>query len=562
MKLNNIILAGFLIIIVLVVVLAGVNNYLNNDRLSKTNQIKDVESPLEIMSEQVISYDAMLTGAAREALLDAQKGNIEGVRERKAYYDDIGTKLDNLLKFQARALLEKSQRSQEVKDDVSNILKELDKVNLELVDLEVGAFLAMEKNDTEKAYSLIIGEPYPTYKKQLAELYQNWSDIEYGTTTDVRGQIIQESIQLNAINLYSSIVIIVLALIISFLVSIFISNAIRKLTDNVEEITKGNVEIQLSKSRISEIQGLTDSLNRILASLKLAILRVGASKGELGLGEAIRAKEEAEERYKLLYETSADAIMTIEPPSWKFTAGNPATLKMFGLKDEKELQGFDPWDLSPEKQPNGKSSVVAAKKMIMKAMKQGSAFFEWTYRKYKGESFPATILLTRFKLNGKDVVQATVRNISLQRLVEAELKRTEAKKNIEIGREQITAEREHTAKGREQIVGKREGVVKGREQIVGKREKIKPGQGREGIALGRENVVGKREEVAKGRENVVRKREDIATRREEIGRTKKKKVTGREFAVKGREYVAAERESKVARREKKETKRENKVGFK
>jgi len=39
---------------------------------------------------------------------------------------------------------------------------------------------------------------------------------------------------------------------------------------------------------------LTNSLNRILSSLKLAILRTGVSKHELGLGEAIKAKKEAE----------------------------------------------------------------------------------------------------------------------------------------------------------------------------------------------------------------------------------------------------------------------------
>ena len=29
--------------------------------------------------------------------------------------------------------------------------------------------------------------------------------------------------------------------------------------------------------------------------------------------------------------------MTLEPPSWRFTSGNPATVKMFGAKNEEDF---------------------------------------------------------------------------------------------------------------------------------------------------------------------------------------------------------------------------------
>ena len=46
-----------------------------------------------------------------------------------------------------------------------------------------------------------------------------------------------------------------------------------------------------------------------------------------------RQKYEVEHKYRSLFESSRDALMTMEPPSWKFTAGNPATLEMFRLKN-------------------------------------------------------------------------------------------------------------------------------------------------------------------------------------------------------------------------------------
>ena len=225
---------------------------------------------------------------------------------------------------------------------------------------------------------------------------------------------------LRTIFIFVNLITLILIGFVIYIVAKSISKDVGDLTQKVDEITKGNLGIQLEKSNIFEIQSLTESLNRILSSMKLAMLRTGLKKEEIGLGEALEAKEEAEEKYKSLYDSSRDAIMTIESPTWKFTAGNPATIKLFGAKDEAEFITKGPWDVSPKKQPDGQLSSEKSKKMIMKAMKEGSSFFEWTHKKLTGEEFPATVLLTRFKLKGKDVVQATVRDISEEK--EAKLK--------------------------------------------------------------------------------------------------------------------------------------------
>ena len=131
------------------------------------------------------------------------------------------------------------------------------------------------------------------------------------------------------------------------------------------------------------------------------------------------------ERYKAMYMSSWDAIMTLEPPTWKFTSGNPAAVKMFGVKNEKEFVSLGPNELSPQNQPDGKISSSEALRMINKAMKSGSAFFEWTHKRYKGSSFPATVLLTRFKFKDKYILEATVRDISEQKEIKERLKETQ-----------------------------------------------------------------------------------------------------------------------------------------
>ena len=148
-----------------------------------------------------------------------------------------------------------------------------------------------------------------------------------------------------------------------------------------------------------------------------------------------RGLEKSEGKLKtlgLLFTSSRDAIMTLAPPSWKFNSGNPATIKMFNLKDEKELASLGPVDLSPEKQPDGQLSSIKAKKMIEKAIQEGSNFFEWTHRRHNGDNFPASVLLSKFEEEGKYYLQATVRDVSEQKKNEEDLKKNEEKIKAQI----------------------------------------------------------------------------------------------------------------------------------
>jgi PAS domain S-box-containing protein len=290
-------------------------------------------------------------------------------------------------------------------------------------------FEVLQKEDAEKRpiYGAILGkegliEGSTDYRGEKVLAYTNYLDrIKIGMVTKIDLDETYENII--ALRNKTIILVCLTLLTISLLVLVLskrISKELSNLSEKIEIITKGDLNVQLDKSNINEIQKLIDSLNRILASMKLAILRTGLSKSELGLGEAIKAKEEAEDKYKLLYETSGDAIMTLEPPKWNFTAGNPATIKLFNLKDENQLAALNPEDLSPKYQSDKQLSSVKAKKMIEKAMKEGSVSFEWTHKKYNGESFPANVLLSRVKEKDRVYLQATVRDISKEKQAEEE----------------------------------------------------------------------------------------------------------------------------------------------
>ena len=156
--------------------------------------------------------------------------------------------------------------------------------------------------------------------------------------------------------------------------------------------------------------------------------------GFYGLGLDITRRKEAEEKlreseekYRRLFESSKDAIMILEPPDWKFAKGNPAALDMFRLKGDKDFSYFCPWELSPEKQPDGRISEEKAKEMIRTALDKGSNFFEWVHLRDDGEEFPTTVLLTRVEMQDKTILQATIRDITEQKNSERKLKESENK---------------------------------------------------------------------------------------------------------------------------------------
>ncbi|MFO8035058.1 MAG: PAS domain S-box protein [Anaerolineales bacterium] len=153
-------------------------------------------------------------------------------------------------------------------------------------------------------------------------------------------------------------------------------------------------------------------------------------KAKVEIGERKQAEEalrESEERYRKLFDSSKDAIMTLEPPDWRFTSGNNAILDMFKVQDVAEFTHHTPGDLSPPTQPDGRPSKEKALEMIRIALEKGSHFFEWEHQRVNGENFPATVLLTRVDLGEKRFLQATVRDITKRKDTERSLKESEEK---------------------------------------------------------------------------------------------------------------------------------------
>ena len=157
--------------------------------------------------------------------------------------------------------------------------------------------------------------------------------------------------------------------------------------------------------------------------LRMMLQDLQKSHEEFKKAEEVILKSEA--KYRTLFDLSRDAIMTLAPPSWKFTSANLSTVKLFGYDSEKEFTFKGPWDVSPERQSDGELSSQKAKRMIERAMNEGSNFFEWDHTRLNGEVFPATVLLSKIELDGKQQLQATVRDITQSKRTQEDLEQSE-----------------------------------------------------------------------------------------------------------------------------------------
>ncbi|MCQ8105208.1 PAS domain S-box protein [Methylomonas sp. SURF-2] len=142
--------------------------------------------------------------------------------------------------------------------------------------------------------------------------------------------------------------------------------------------------------------------------------------------QALKTLRDSELRYRLLFESSRDAIITLGPAGG-ILSGNPAAIGLFGCKDEAELISQDPVSLSPPFQADGRSSADAARSKIRQAMAAGFIQFEWLHRRLSGENFVAEVQLSHFAINQDSLLQATVRDITEQKRAKTALLTSESR---------------------------------------------------------------------------------------------------------------------------------------
>ena len=145
---------------------------------------------------------------------------------------------------------------------------------------------------------------------------------------------------------------------------------------------------------------------------------------------AERALQESERKFRLLFEKSADPILLLDGDT--YVDCNEAALSLAGCSCKEQLIGLHPWDISPERQPDGRLSSEKAKELTGATMRQGVNQFEWMRRTFDGEEFWVEVSHTVIPIRGRQIVYNVWRDIRERKQAEAQLRESEERYRVAI----------------------------------------------------------------------------------------------------------------------------------
>lgn len=128
---------------------------------------------------------------------------------------------------------------------------------------------------------------------------------------------------------------------------------------------------------------------------------------------------EQKETFEILFNESMDGLSIFD--GHQYLDCNKAFLTLFGFSHKDQVIGLHPINLSPEFQPDGKSSRDSVRAVLQDSLGKGSTRFEWMHQKLDGTTFWAEVILTKVKLNGVFSIYAVIRDISEKKQLELEL---------------------------------------------------------------------------------------------------------------------------------------------
>jgi PAS domain S-box-containing protein len=130
---------------------------------------------------------------------------------------------------------------------------------------------------------------------------------------------------------------------------------------------------------------------------------------------------ESELKYRTLFENSSEALLLM---SDIYLDCNEQACRVFGASRE-ELIGHFPAEFSPSRQPDGTGSSEAAKKHLESALAGLPQSFYWRHHRRDGTPFDADVRLKRVTLSGRQLLLASVRDVTAQQLAEESLRESE-----------------------------------------------------------------------------------------------------------------------------------------
>ncbi|OPY06241.1 MAG: DNA-binding transcriptional activator UhpA [Syntrophorhabdus sp. PtaB.Bin184] len=128
---------------------------------------------------------------------------------------------------------------------------------------------------------------------------------------------------------------------------------------------------------------------------------------------------EAEERFRLLFEGSNDPVLLID--EYRFVDCNDRALEIMRCVSKERLIGLHPFSISPGLQPDGRFSSEKDRELIDVALAGGTNHFLWEHRTFGGDKLLTEVSLVAIPYKGRKVIHTTWKDITREKQLEESL---------------------------------------------------------------------------------------------------------------------------------------------
>jgi len=178
------------------------------------------------------------------------------------------------------------------------------------------------------------------------------------------------------------------------------------LTSNLHDIATGEADFSkrlpiISNDEIAEASGY---FNQTMDEFKKLVVSIENN------AEAMKKKEEAvRERMQAILNASP-MVCTIFDEHGNIVDVNKEVENMFGISDSK-IYLANVNKFLPKTQPDGADSITKSSEMLNKALREGTARYEWTYLHNDGSLIPTEEIVHRISIDDKDHTIAFSRDL-------------------------------------------------------------------------------------------------------------------------------------------------------
>jgi PAS domain-containing protein len=111
---------------------------------------------------------------------------------------------------------------------------------------------------------------------------------------------------------------------------------------------------------------------------------------------------ENEKKFRFFFEKSTDPFLIIK--NFRFIDCNQSALKLLNVKNLEDLFSTHPSSISPEFQPDGRTSILKANEMMDIALKNGQHSFLWRHIDANKSEFDVIVSLTPILVNNEVLI--------------------------------------------------------------------------------------------------------------------------------------------------------------